>query len=156
MKTGEHGEFFIIEWSEDDSWNDLGSLIERFPELVEGRSVGIVSWNSWDYKPTSEEQIAGWFQAGMTTFIPMVVKASELPVGGWDEWYVFDDEPEPVELKAYVNYQGFSPVSFGWVEELSAFWDQALRMHPLHIIGDGLHMYLITRDKALYGRVCAA
>ena len=156
MKTGAHGEFYIVEWSEEDSWNDLGSLVERFPELVEGRRAGIVSWNSWDYKPTSEEQIAGWLKAGTTTFTPPVLKANQLPVGGWDEWYVFEGELEPLELKAYVNFCGFSPISFGWVEELGAFWDQALQIRPLHIIGDGEHMYLITRDKALFGRVCAA
>ena len=69
---------------------------------------------------------------------------------------MFEGELEPLELKAYVNFCGFSPISFGWVEELGAFWDQALQIRPLHIIGDGEHMYLITRDKALFGRVCAA
>ena len=156
MKTATHGEFYIIEWSEEDSKDELRRLVERFPDLVEGRRIGIVSWNSWDYKPTSEEKIAGWSQVGTTTFSPTVVKANELPVGGWDEWYVFEEEPEFVELTAYVNYYEFSPASFGWAEALSAFWDQVHQIRPLHIIGDGSYLYLITRDKAVYGRVCAA
>ncbi|VBB17106.1 hypothetical protein [Burkholderia stabilis] len=149
MRTGERAGYRIVEWA-DGTDGDLQSLVLRCPELVVGRHVAIASCDSGPYTPTVEELAAGWSRIGNLAVSPLVETTSQLPMPGFDEWYVYD-RPDSFEPHAnFVNRLGFSPLN---VDDAytDAFWRQVVKLAPLHVLGAGTPgLFLVTRDPALF------
>lgn len=47
-----------------------------------------------------------------------------------------------------VNYCGFTPIAF-LDETLERFWEQILRLRPLHVIAENDGVYLLSRDEGM-------
>lgn len=52
-----------------------------------------------------------------------------------------------------VNYGGFTPLDFDWDEKRDRFWEQVIRLKPLHVIAENGGVYLLSRDEALIHRI---
>lgn len=155
MHTGSQAGYWVVEWTEDwdSSFNDL---IGRFPEIVVGRYVAIASCDSGPYRPTDAEITAGWHDQHGMAVSPRISEISQLPMPGFDEWYVYDDSGAIDHCRAFVNHFGFAPL--GASNTLAnAFWSQVEICQPLHVLGAGTPtMFFVTRDEALFRKVTNA
>jgi hypothetical protein len=155
MRTGSRAGYWIVEWTED--WDpSLKDLIDRFPEIVVGRYVAIASCDSGPYRPTDADIKTGWEDQHGITISQRISKVSQLPMPGFDEWYVYDNSGALGHCRSFVNHFGFAPLdaSSGLA---NAFWAQVEACRPLHVLGAGTPtMFFVTRDEALFKRVTNA
>ena len=63
---------------------------------------------------------------------PKIVRVSDLPTPGFDEWYVCKESPRPYCYRSSVNHFGFAPLPPG---QATVFWDQVEAALPLHVLG---------------------
>lgn len=148
-RTGERAGYRIVEWN-DGTDGAIEDLVLRCPELVLGRYVAIASCDSGPYTPTDEEFTAGWSKIGALAVSPLVKVVSQLPMPGFDEWYVYDRLIKFEPHADFVNRLGFSPLN---VEDTCTeeFWRQVVKLEPLHVLGSGTpDLFLVTRDELLF------
>ncbi|CAE6824552.1 hypothetical protein [Paraburkholderia haematera] len=148
-RTGERAGYRIVEWN-DGTDGAIEDLVLCYPELVLGRYVAIASCDSGPYAPTDEEFTAGWSKIGALAVSPLVKVISQLPMPGFDEWYVYDRLLKLEPHANFVNRLGFSPLNVDdtYTEE---FWRQVIKLEPLHVLGSGTPgLFLVTRDKTLF------
>jgi hypothetical protein len=145
--------YWAIQWSA--GWDpSLDDLLQFAPELVLGKRVAITSCDSGPYHPSSDELSAGWRVAGTVAISREIVRVAELPMPGFDEWYVFDTVPNLVPILNHVNRYGFSALDDG--DATDSFWEQIRTTRPLHILGAGTpNMFFVTRDRDSFERVKA-
>lgn len=124
----------------------LDSLLARFPELVVGRYVAVLSFDSGPLILSAEEEKKGWRQIGTLALSPRITDIRDLPFDSFDEWFVFDDVASCGEAESLVNYYSFNPIDFAWEEKKELFWTQLSRLNPASIIADGSVCYLVTRQ----------
>ncbi|MFC5431008.1 hypothetical protein ACFPTO_19710 [Paraburkholderia denitrificans] len=151
-RTGERAGYRIVEWS-DGTDGAIEDLVLRCPELVLGRYVAIASCDSGPYTPTDEEFTAGWSKIGTLAVSPLVKVVSQLPMPGFDEWYVYDRFIKFEPHANFVNRLGFSPLNVDdtYTDE---FWRQVAKLEPLHVLGSGTPgVFLVTRDNTLFEAV---
>ncbi|WP_260436298.1 hypothetical protein [Burkholderia sp. Bp9143] len=151
-RTGERARYRIVEWN-DGTDGAIEDLVLRCPELVLGRYVAIASCDSGPYTPTDEEFTAGWSKIGALAVSPLVTEVSQLPMPGFDEWYVYDRFIKFEPHANFVNRLGFSPLNVDdtYTEE---FWKQVAKLEPQHVLGSGTPgVFLVTRDKTLFEAV---
>ena len=149
MRTSERTGYRIVEWS-DGTDGDLKNLVLSCPELVLGRRVAIASCDSGPYRPTNEELAAGWSSTGGLAVSPIVKGVSQLPMPGYDEWYVYDTPIRFEPHANFVNRLGFSALNID-DEYTDAFWRQVVKLASLHVLGSGTPgLFLATRDHALF------
>ena len=151
MEKSQRDGYWIAQWAED--WDpSLADLLQRVPELVYGKRVAITSCDSGAYVPTSDEIIAGWSFTGVTAITREISQPAELPMPGFDEWYVFDFVPQSVPTCNYVNSYGFSVLDDS--DATTSFWEQIRKTQPLHALGAGApNMFFVTRDRETFERV---
>ncbi|WP_244138810.1 MULTISPECIES: hypothetical protein [Burkholderia] len=148
-RTGERAGYRIAEWT-DGTDGDIEELVLRCPELVLGRHVAIASCDSGPYTPTDEEFMVGWSKFGELAVSPLVKAVSQLPMPGFDEWYVYERLIKFEPHSNFVNRLGFSPLNVDdkYTEE---FWRQVAKLEPLHVLGSGTPgSFLVTRDELLF------
>ncbi|MFN3440425.1 MAG: hypothetical protein ACK41V_22195 [Acidovorax sp.] len=150
--TGHRAGYSVVQWSDD--WDpSLTDLMECMPNFVVGRRVAIASCDSGKYRPSATEFANGWEVIDGFAVSPPIASASELPMPGFDEWYVYDERPNAYIYRAFVNQFGFSPLA---VEDPRAkeFWAQVDATRPLHVLGAGTPvMFVVTRDANLFAQV---
>src|SRR5258708_32078604 len=123
--------------------------------------VGVnVSWDSGLLELTPALAAAGWTTVGRFAVSPVVDVStaenwpmSDCQCGRFDEWYFFRQVPATLELRAFCNYEGVSlqdarALAFPGGVDLE---DQLRKYEPELVIGDGEHVFVITRSEALYG-----
>lgn len=142
--AGHKLEYSVVQWSYD--WDpSLFDLLDRMPELVLGRYVVIASCDSGPYKPTDAELECGWEVVNGVAISPNIVRVSDLPTPGFDEWYVYEERPRTYCYHASVNHFGFAPLP---PDQATGFWAQIEAALPLHVLGAGTPtMFLATRDR---------
>ncbi len=152
MRTGMRSGYWVVQWSEE--WDpSLADLLAEVPELVLGRYVAIVSCDSSPYKPTAEEIVNGWEMTDDIAVTPMIKAVTDLPIPGFDEWYIHEQRPAVYVYQSFVNQYSFSPLDSD-EKELNAFWFQIEATQPLHALGAGTpNMFVVTRDESLYLKV---
>jgi len=149
IRVGYRAGYWVAEWEGGtDAW--MGELTQRCPQLVIGRYIVVASCDSGPYTPTSDKVGAGWRRFGALAYSPKVQSVIEFPTPGFDEWYVYDRNQEFVPHENFVNTWGFSVLS-SERERTKAFWDQVIRLEPLHVLGAGSPtLFLVTRDEVLF------
>jgi hypothetical protein len=152
MLTAEKLGYWVIQWTED--WDpSLADLLAAAPELVLGKRIAITSCDSGPYIPSEAELAGGWCVIDRIAVSPKVEAISELPVPGFDEWYVFDSIPAVCPKRNFVNRYGFSPLGLD-DDELRSFWLQIETARPVHVLGAGApNMFLVTRNQDVFERV---
>jgi hypothetical protein len=150
--TGLRYGYSVIQWADD--WDpSLTDLMELVPNIVVGCRVAIASCDSGKYRPSATELANGWEVVDGYSFSPKIASVSELPMPGFDEWYVFEDRPVAFAYKAFVNRFGFSPLAVG-DPRAEEFWAQVDAIRPLHVLGAGTPvMFVATRDANLFAQV---
>jgi len=149
MRTGERAGYRIVEWV-DGTDGAIEDLVECCPELLFGRYVAIASCDSGPYAPTGEEFTEGWCKFGELAVSPPVKAISELPMPGFDEWYVYDELIKFESHSNFVNRIGFSPLHAN-DKYTEKFWTQVAKLKPLHVLGSGTAgLFLATRDELLF------
>lgn len=153
MEYAERDGYWVIQWSAD--WDpSLEDVIGAAPELVIGNRVAITSCDGGPYTPTAEEIRAGWSIAGTTAISKPIADAAELPMPGFDEWYVFSSIPPHPPASRFVDSYNFSVLDES--DSSKAFWEQIRQARPLHVLGAGTpNMFFATRDRGVFDRVKA-
>jgi hypothetical protein len=151
MICGESNGYWVMEWSE--AWDpSLTDLLQAAPELVVGKQVAITSCDSGPYVPSDEQLKSGWSRCETIAISKAITQLTELPVPGFDEWYVYDSAPLNCPKLNHVNRYGFSIFDNGAIAE--SFWEQIRKAEPLHILGTGMpNMFFVTRDRDIFNRV---
>lgn len=148
MRTGYRSGYWVVQWADGFDPN-LSDLMDHLPEIVRGHRVAVASCDSGSFEPTPVEYAKGWTKRNEVAVSPKVDLVSELPMPGFDEWYVYTDEPPGERHRSFVNRWGFSP----WDEsneEAQVFWTQLEQLRPLHVIGAGTTMFLATQDETIF------
>jgi hypothetical protein len=144
--------YHAIDWPERPDLF-ITHLWQRFPELVVGRYLVNTSFDSGFLTLSDEEREAGWRMVGRLAHTPLIGGTDQIPHDQYDEWLVFDHPAQVEEFETMVNYSNFSPVDFDWEEKRERFWEQVVRLHPLHVIGENHGLYLVSRNGELISRL---
>ena len=147
MIKGKHNSYTVFEWVDEKRSFRLKELLTVCPWLVEGMYVVISSRDSGHYRLTPQDISNGWHLHGLLAHSPRVTDWRSLPFEMYDEWHVFDKQVTIPELEPFVSWGGFSPLTFGWEEKRDCFWNQIDQHKPMHVIGDGSNLWLVTRDS---------
>ncbi len=163
---GKQGEYFWIEWSD----LSLSNIIELCPEIVLGHHVAITAFDSGPLALSSDERLAGWEMIGDVACSPRISAANQLPLGEYDEWYVFAERQPLGEHEVFVNYCGFSltdtelmvqKLDPTWCKESAVelagvcraqqerFWNQLGLIRPESYLAEGDFAICVTRNEAI-------
>lgn len=146
-------------WETTDEKTSLVALIRALAAQLVGL-VGVnVSWDSGLLELTPALAAAGWTTVGRFAVSQVidVSTAENWPIsdcqgGRFDEWYFFRQVPATLELQAYCNYavslQDAPALAFPGGVDLE---EQLQKYEPELVVGDGEHVFAITRSEALYG-----
>ncbi len=149
MNKSKYNNYTVYEWKDESDSFHIEELLSLYPSIVEGMFLVISSWDSGTYQPTEKEFADGWQLHSKLAHSPRVEQWSSLPFEVYDEWYIFDHPVNINDLEPLVNYLGFSPIKYDWQEKRELFWNQVEKYRPIHVIGDGKHLFLVTRDDKL-------
>ncbi|PYP89278.1 MAG: hypothetical protein DMF61_03420 [Blastocatellia bacterium AA13] len=115
--TGVQGPYH---WIEDPALT-LSDLLRICPSFVLSKYLILTSFDGRPLQLTRREYNSGWMQQGRVAINPRVESTSDIPLGAYDEWFLFKKAPLMEEFKIFVNDSEFS-----------------LR-NPLEIGGNGSH-----------------
>jgi hypothetical protein len=151
MRTKFRSGYWVVEWT-DNFDPSLADFVSRFPEAVLGHRIAIASCDSGPFSPSEYEISKGWVVHDKLAVSPFVQSISDLPMPGFDEWYVYENEVPNDCHESFVNKFGFSPLGDESVD-VNSFWSQVMRFRPLHVLGAGTPaMFFATRDEKLCRR----
>ena len=151
MRSGIRGDYLVAKW-EDGFDASLEELIYQFPDIVLGHYVTIISCDSGLYTPTETELFEGWHRRKSLTQSPRIRSVNQLPMPGFDEWYVHRENRSMDNLQSFVNEFGFSCLKKN-DESSEAFWLQVEHYKPMHVLGAGTSLFFATQDEALFKKV---
>ncbi len=121
-----------------------------------GKHLVNTSYDSGHLSLSEAEQESGWRMVGRLAHSPEIRSTDEVPHDQFDEWLVFDQPVVVDQFDTFVNYTSFSPTDddedWGWVERES-FWNQVLRLNPLHVIGENDSVHVVSRDRDLISKL---
>lgn len=150
MYTGRHGDYRWLASAELAFWD----LLEAYPACVAGRYVAVMSLDSGPLALSPEESAAGWRRVGDVAYSPRVGSPAELPTAGYDEWYVFDEPPEPFEVAdTFVNYAAFTLRDEAERQTRARFWAELARLRPRTYLSDGGTLIVVTRDPTDFAAI---
>lgn len=160
-RHGQHGAFHWIQAPE----GTLLTLLRCCPELVVGRFVAVMSFDSGPYRLTSTDVAAGWRSDGAIAYSPRISGIEQLPMGEWDEWYVLKQARALPPVDVVVNHAGFSPEPAATAtesgrramdtldayaaERLERFWSQLETIRPLAWVAEGDGLSVVLSDASL-------
>jgi hypothetical protein len=144
------GEWCNFRWFQANDLS-LGALVEAVPELVRDRFVAVTSLDSGPLRLSPDDITAGWQQSGSLAVSPRSASPASLPLGGWDEWFVFEEMPAKRSPEVFVNYGGFSlrsdPENEWQQAALERFWGQLAEWWPESYLAEGDKLICITRAE---------
>lgn len=150
LKTGSHREWHWL----STSAIDVAGLIEVAGEqLVLGKYVAIVSFDSGPYRPSVEQRRAGWKTLDNIAYSPKIQSVRDVPVAGWEEFYTF---PDPVALPrnviAVVNDYEFT-LEDGEDPLTKTFWNQMSLVDPESCVMEGAISHVVSKDHNTVARI---
>jgi hypothetical protein len=146
------GEWCNFRWFQASDLS-LGALVEAVPELVHDRLVVVTSFDSGPLRLTLDDVASGWQQSGFLAISPKSPSPSSLPLGEWDEWYVFEEMPSARSPEVFINYGEFSlrpdPGNEWQQAALERFWGQLAEWLPESYLAEGDNLICVTRAEWL-------
>jgi hypothetical protein len=158
MKRPRHIErdgYHALDWQDDPGFF-ITDRWKQFPELVVGRYLVNTSYDSGCLTLSDSERQEGWRMVGRLAHSPRIRSTDQIPHDQYDEWLVFANPVQVEEFDTMVNSGGFTPVEYYLDEKRERFWDQVIRLKPLHVIAENDRVYLLSRDEGLIGRITNA
>ena len=153
------------EWLVTDEDFDL---LELCPEIVLGKYVAVTSVDSSQLVPTDAETAVGWKSSAKIAYSPKIENAQDVPLEGWDEWYIFNcptdlgishlaenifEVPrERGHLSVLVNY-GFALYPPERASLADLFWPQIARIGPESYLANNDYLTFVSMNKALFAAV---
>jgi hypothetical protein len=141
-----------LDWREEPGFF-ITHIWRQFPDLVLGKYLVNTSYDSGFLTLSPSELEAGWRMVGRLAHSPQIRTPDQIPHDQYDEWLIFDKPTQVEEFETLVNYCGFTPVDFGWDDKLERYWEQFMRLKPLHAIGENDGVYLISREENLIRKI---
>ena len=80
---------------------------------------------------------------------PQICNPDQIPHDQYDEWLVFDHAAQVEQFESMVNSGGFTPIDFAWDEKRERFWEQVIRLRPLHVLAENQGVYQGCRTRLL-------
>ena len=151
MRHIERNGYSAFDWPPDEM--QLDGLLKRFPELVLGRFIAVLSFDSGPLVLSPEEEKKGWTRVGPIAFSPRITEIQDLPYECFDEWFIFDAPKFPAPLESFVKFLQFSPIDYSWDEKRELFWSQVKQYGPTSVVGDGSLCYLVTKLPGIIERL---
>lgn len=155
---------------EDWSWVVAREMIRELSALTRenhsGQRLCITAFDSGPIRPGPQEVRIGWTVIGDVMVSPPLSPQVEIPVGEYDEWYLFPELPSALELPdPYVNYLGFNladpyapaasqdptwdRTNYDWLTPLQTqFWSDMKRVNPSSYISSGDADIVVSRNPA--------
>ena len=158
MKRARHIErdgYHALDWRDDPDFF-IADIWEQFPELVIGRYLVNTSYDSGFLTLSDAERQDGWHMVGRLAHSPQICSTDQIPYDQYDEWLVFDYPAQVEAFDTMVNFSSFTPIDFDWEEKRELFWEQVIRLQPLHVIAENGGVYLVSRDENLVGKIANA
>jgi hypothetical protein len=155
MKGARHIErdgYHAIDWRDDPGFF-ISDIWARFPELVVGRYLVNTSYDSGSLTLSDSERQDGWRLVSRLAHSPQIRSTDQIPHDQFDEWLVFDHPIQVEEFDTMVNYHGFTPIDFDWEEKRERFWEQVVRLQPLHVIAENEGVYLLSKEQDLIRKI---
>jgi len=146
--------YHALDWP-DDAGFFITELWREFPELVLGKYLVNTSFDSGFLTLSDSELRDGWRMVGQLAHSSLIRSVGQIPHDQYDEWLVFDQPVQIEEFETMVNYSGFTPVDFAWEQKRERFWEQVIRLRPLHVIAENDGVYLVSRDEGLIHKITA-
>jgi hypothetical protein len=166
--SGRHGNYYWIEFSANTF--DLYTLLKNHANVLIGKYLAVVCFDSGPLRLTNEEKIMGWQEKNEIAYSPKLTQnhIGELFYEQHDQWCLFDSPTEFKSMTSYVNYGNFSLVSkeseltnadptwdkvaikknIEFHEQLvAAFWEEMLIIDPLNFIADGDNFIFVSKNK---------
>src|SRR4051812_34536674 len=138
MATVRHIErngYHVIDWRGEPCLT-LTALLQAYPELVVDRFLVNTSFDSGFLTLSESELNDGWRMVGRLAHSPRIRSIEQVAHDQFDEWLVFEQPTRVEAFETMVNYLRFSPIDFDWEEKLEAFWEQVVRLQPLHVLAE--------------------
>lgn len=165
IATGKHG---VYDWLVTDEFVDLPQIC---PQVFVGKYVAITSIDSWPLFPSDEDLAAGWQTREKIAYSPKLRSPEDLPLEGWDEWYIFEkltdlgisligenifEMPQQRgHVSVFVNYN--LALHRPDMEDLaSLFWQQLEWIQPESYVAINDYLNFVSSDKNLFTAVHAA
>jgi hypothetical protein len=146
------GEGFNFHWFQASDLS-LGALVEAVPDLVRDRFVAVSSFDSSPLRLTPEDLASGWRQSDSLAVSPKSSSPCSLPLGEWDEWFVFKDFKSMRSPEVFVNYGGFSlcpePGNDWQQVTVERFWRQIVDWGPESYLAEGDNLICVTRGQTV-------
>jgi hypothetical protein len=162
LKSGTSDKYL---WLTSDE-HQLADLLKLRPNIVQGKYVAITSIDSGFLALTPELKSSGWESRLNVAYSPSIQSWEELPLDGYDEWYVsdkpmdlgdlcvrnpFETPVQPGHLQVFINYGGFNlwdPVYDSLVE---MFWKQLGWISPESYLADGSdYLLFVSRNQQIF------
>ena len=166
--SGQHGNYYWIEFPANTF--DLYTLLKKHANVLIGKYLAVVCFDSGPFRVTNEEKIMGWQEKNGIAYSPKLTKhhIGELFYEQHDQWCLFANPTEFQSMTLYVNYGGFSLAGKGheltnadptwdkvaiksnveFHEQLvAAFWEEILNVDPLNFIAGGDNFIFVSKNK---------
>jgi hypothetical protein len=155
MKRPRHIErdgYHVLDWRDARDLS-IDHLWRRFPELVLEYYLVNTSYDSGSLTLSDAEREDGWRMVGRLAHSPQIRSTEQIPHDQFDEWLIFGQPVQVEDFDTMVNYNGFTPIDFGWDEKRERFWQQVIQLQPLHVMAENDGVYLVTRDEDLIRKI---
>ena len=164
IASGTRGEFW---WLVTDC--SLAELVQAVPQIVVGKYVAVVAFDSGPLEVTPRQIADGWESRHGIVYTPALSDVNAIPQGvGYEEWYVLSSRRD-IGRREFREQNIFEPCGedtvFAFVNRhfgpdhhdpqvLEIFWAQLHRIRPLVYIGDtAAATCFVTTDRGLYDAV---
>ena len=120
----------------------LYRLLKNHANVLIGKNLAVVCFDSGPLRLTGEEKIKGWHEKKDIAYSPKLTPKhiDDLFYEQYDQWCLFTQPTEFKGMTGFVNYGGFSLA--GKEDEfheqlVEEFWEEILNIDPFNFIADG-------------------
>ena len=150
--SGHNNEWLWLEANADDfNFSD----VKRYsPESVIDHFVAIRSFDSCLLTWSDEETGMGFTYVNGIPTTNIIQDLSTLPIGEYDEWYLFKELKEFTIQQTFINYAGFSLANKEFDQHLvREFWKQLDFANPSKFMAQNGKFIFITKIQPEFERI---
>ena len=165
---GQNGNYHWIEFPANTF--DLYRLLKDHENVLIGKYLAVVCFDSGPLRLTDEEKLNGWTEKENIAYSPKLTRKhiDDLFYEQHDQWCLFTTATEFHGMTDFVNYGGFSLAGkenlltnadptwdkvgiekyIQFHKKLVAdFWDEIMNIEPFSFIADGDNFIFISKDR---------
>lgn len=166
--SGQYGNYYWIEFA--SNLFNLHELLKNHANILIGKYLAVVYFDSGPLRLTDEEKINGWHEKKDIAYSPKLTRKhiDDLFYEQHDQLCLFTKPPEFQGMTDFVNYGGFSLAgkeneltnadptwdkvgiekNIQFHEQLVAdFWEEITNIDPFNFIADGDNFIFISKDR---------